>query len=199
MQPTRSLRTAALSAVLAAFIPAAPHAEAKSSIAYYPVKGRTAPEIYASIKTSAPRIAANTTMAFTAIATKTNKTEREQGGQCSYISFNTRAAYSFYIPKHQNAQSLPKQLRSRWLQFAEYLLRHEEGHRTIWQLCLADYDARALELRAPSCATLDAARERLFTAIKSACLAKDEAYDAVFRKEVQTVPFMKEALKKAEK
>jgi predicted secreted Zn-dependent protease len=197
MQQNHSFK--ATFAALAALILASPQAQSKSSIAFYPVKGKTAPEIYASIKTSAPKIAANTTMAFTAIATKTNKTERQKAGQCRYTSFQTKAAYVFYIPKHQNTQSLPKPLRSKWLQFAEYLLRHEEGHRTIWQLCFQDYDARAQELTASSCESLDAQREKLFTSIKRACLAKDEAYDVVFRKEVQTVPFMKEALKKATK
>ncbi|MFN0194024.1 MAG: DUF922 domain-containing protein [Aestuariivirga sp.] len=186
-------------AALGALILALPQAQAKSSIAFYPVQGRTAPEIYASIKTSSPKIAANTTMAFTAIATKTDKTEQQKGGQCRYTSFKTRAAYVFYIPKHNNTQSLPKPLRSKWLQFAEYLLRHEEGHRTIWQLCFADYDARAQELSRSSCEALDTAREKLFTSIKRSCVAKDEAYDVVFRKEVQQVPFMKEALKKLTK
>jgi hypothetical protein len=38
-------------------------------------------------------------------------------------------------------------------------------------------------------------REQLFTEIKRGCIAQDEAFDVVFRKEVLREPFVAEALK----
>jgi predicted secreted Zn-dependent protease len=170
-------------------------AKEKSSIAYYPVTGSNAAAVYASIKQSSPKIARNSTFAFTLIATKTDKKTAESANGCRYISFATSAAYVFHLPQHVKPASLPKATLAKWKNFVTYLRIHEEGHRTIWRQCFNDYDAEALILTSGNCDRLDAAREKLFTQIKRACIARDEAYDVVFRKEVLKEPFIAETLK----
>jgi predicted secreted Zn-dependent protease len=170
-------------------------AKEKSSVAYYPVTGSNAAAVYSSIKQSSPKIARNSTFAFTLIATKTDKKTTESASGCRYTSFATSAAYVFHLPQHLKSASLPKATLGKWTNFVSYLHRHEEGHRTIWRECFKTYDAEALTLAAGNCDKLDAAREKLFTKIKRGCIAKDEAYDVVFRKEVLKEPFIGEALK----
>jgi predicted secreted Zn-dependent protease len=170
-------------------------AKEKSSIAYYPVTGSNAAAVYTNIKQSSPRIARNSTFAFTLIATKTDKESAESGDGCRYTNFTTSAAYVFHLPQHVKSASLPKATLGKWKNFVSYLQRHEEGHRTIWRECFKTYDAEALTLTTGSCDKLDVAREKLFTKIKRGCIAQDEAYDVVFRKEVLKEPFIAEALK----
>lgn len=167
----------------------------KSSMAYYPVTGSNAAAVYENIKKSAPKIAPNATFAFTMIATKTDKKAAETNGSCRYASFATSAAYVFNLPQHVKPASLPGTTLGKWNNFVAYLLSHEEGHRAIWRQCFRDYDTQALALSAKNCAALDAAREKLFTAIKRGCLAQDEAIDVIFRKAALKEPFVAEALK----
>ena len=185
----------ALGLVIAAMLAQGAVAKEKSSVAYYPVTGSNALTVYDSIKKTSPKIARNATFAFTMIATKTDKKTAEGGDGCRYTSFATSAAYIFNLPQHVKSASLPKATLGKWKNFVSYLHRHEEGHRTIWRECFKTYDAEALALTAGSCDKLDAAREKLFTKIKRGCIAQDEAYDVVFRKEVLKEPFVAEALK----
>jgi predicted secreted Zn-dependent protease len=171
-------------------------AKEQSNIAHYPVTGANAVEIYNNIKKSSPRVARNATFAFTMIATKTDKKTASKEGTCRYTAFKTSAIYVFNVPKHQNPSNIRKGTRAKWSDFTNYLLRHEEGHRDIWRECFKAYDADAMTLRAKTCEALDKAREKAFTAIKRECLGRDEAYDAIFRKDVLRHPFVAEALKR---
>lgn len=190
------IKTARFLLVLALASPALAQGKETSSDVPYPVTGSTAPAIYENIKTSAPRIAPNATFAFTAIATKTVKAHAVGKDGCRYKRFETSAIYNFVLPSHQNAASMNKRLAKTWGTFAAYLKTHEEGHRDIWRVCFAEYDQQAVGLSAKDCDALDRKREQLFTRIKKRCVAQDEAYDVIFRKEVLKHPFMVEALKK---
>jgi predicted secreted Zn-dependent protease len=175
-------------------VPGMAVAKDSSKIVAYPVLGATAEEVYAFIKRHAPRAAPNATFAFTLIATKTEKREADEGASCRYNRFSTSAVYAFYLPRHAKPETLPPPAREMWAAFARYLRGHEEGHRAIWRSCLAEYDAKSLQLSGADCKGLDAAREKLFTRIKRTCVRQDEAYDASFRKDVVKQPFVKEAL-----
>jgi len=167
-----------------------------SKIITYPVSGTTALALYDSIKTSSPRVARNATFAFTAIATKTSKTTKMAKDGCKYSRFQTSAHYIFTLPRLTSKKGVSPALSAKWSSFADYLKTHEEGHRSIWRKCFAEYDAGVLELSAKTCEALDKKRERLFAAIKKRCLQKDEDYDFVFRKDVLKQQFVKEALNK---
>jgi predicted secreted Zn-dependent protease len=166
-----------------------------SSITQYPVTGKTAVEVYDDIKAHAPRVASNATFAFTMIATKTDKKTAKTKNNCRYSSFKTSAIYNFVIPKHMNPETMAAKTQSKWANFVVYLKNHEAGHRTIWQNCLADYDAQSLALSAKSCDELDVTREKILNGLKRKCLAHDEAYDVQFRKEVLSEPFVAQALR----
>jgi predicted secreted Zn-dependent protease len=167
-----------------------------STVTLYPVSGTSAQLVYEDIKIRAPRVAANATFAFTMIATKTEKRGAETAGNCRYSKFKTSAIFNFVLPKHKDPVVLPKKTRTAWADFVYYLKVHEEGHRTLWQRCFADYDKQSATLEAETCAALDKARETLFTTIKKGCLKQDEAYDVQFRKDVLKHPFVAEALRK---
>ncbi len=147
-----------------------------------------------SIRTSAPKVAANATFAFTAIATKTDSKVTQTGGACGYGAFKTSAFYIFNLPQHTAPSELSGATLANWRSFVSYLQAHEQGHRDMWRQCFAAYDSQALRLTASTCEDLDRRREKLFTSIKRKCIAKDEEYDFAFRKDVRNEPFVKEAL-----
>ena len=178
--------------IIVATAPCARAAEQSQNV-YYPVKGKSAADIYTNIRTSSPRIERGATFAFTRIATKTDSKVAKSAGECRYSRFKTSALYMFNLPQHTAPSQLSGALRKKWQNFVNYLLVHEQGHREMWRQCFLDYDAAALDLRAADCAALDAEREKLFTSIKKRCVAQDEAFDVIFRKEVRQEPFVKEA------
>lgn len=183
-------------AFLAIFFFALPaNASEQAGVAYYPVTGKTAQEIYQNIKTASPRVARNATFAFTAIGTKTDKREKKSENACSYSRFKTSAIYIFNLPQLRGTSGVSKATKAKWGAFVNYLKVHEEGHRSIWSKCFAEYDAEALQLQAKSCETLDKVREKTFTAVKRRCLGLDETYDFQFRKDVLREPFVIEALR----
>jgi predicted secreted Zn-dependent protease len=167
-----------------------------SAVVAYPVQGVTAAEIYKYIKTKSPKAANNSTFAFTMIATKTVKTEKQSAEDCRYPTFKTSAIFNFVLPKHPKPKSIKAKTQSKWLAFEGYLFEHEKSHRVIWQACFADYDQQAKTLTSKDCKSLDALREKTFTKIKLGCLKQDEAYDVVFRKDVLKHLFVKVALAK---
>lgn len=166
----------------------------RSQVIPYPVRGTSAKAIYDDIKKQSPKIASNATFAFTAMATKTDKKEKKLDGSCRYSRFGTSVVYSFVLPKLASTKGVSKKLLAQWTDFAAYLKAHEEWHRDNWRGCIKDYDASALELEAKDCGVLDKKREKLFNSMKRACIAKDEAFDVTFRKEVRNHPFVAEAL-----
>lgn len=187
----------ALAFLIAACLHLSPSALAKdqSQVATYWVNGKNAKEIYDSIRSNGPKVVANMILAYTAIATKTEQDMAIANGKCHFTTFRTSAIFIFNLPQHRKPALMPAALRGRWDNFVAYLLHHEEGHREIWRACLKDYDARAMTLSAKTCEKLEQDREKLFTSIKRGCIAQDEAYDVVFRKEVLKEPFVAEALK----
>lgn len=191
----KSLATAA-AAILALSEPS--FAGTDSRITYYPVSGASAKAVYESIREGSPKIAPNAIFAFTAIATKTSSKLNKAGGRCAYASFKTAGFYVYYLPLHHAPSSMPDQLQAKWGNFVEYLLTHEQGHRDIWQGCLAEYDQQTLQLSASTCEDLDRKRESTFNSIKQGCVGQDEAYDVEFRKDVRKHPFVAEALQGTE-
>lgn len=180
--------------LLAALLCAAPACAAEQTkYLTYPVTGNTAAAIYANIKSSAPRVVANATFAFMAIATKTVKREAKAKTTCRYSAFKTSAIYYITLPRLTKS---PGAVGGKFRAFAGYLKSHEEWHRDNWRGCLKDYDREALSLAARDCKALDRKREKLFTSIKRTCIAKDEAFDFSFRKDVLKHPFVVEATRK---
>jgi predicted secreted Zn-dependent protease len=170
-------------------------ADSRSRIANYAVAGKTPHDIVEIIKSSAPRVAANPTFAYTTPATRTIVKLAKAKGSCKFAGFRTSAFYVFTLPKHIKPETMSKATKAKWLDFVSYLTVHEQGHAKSWDACFADYDQQALKLQAKSCERLDKSREKLFTSIKRACLELDEKMDFYFRKEVQSTPFLKEALR----
>jgi predicted secreted Zn-dependent protease len=161
----------------------------------YLVQGKTAGEVYDFIKTKSPRVAGNSTFAFTMIATKTDKKEKSSAKSCGYSVFRTSSIFNYVLPKHADPSIMKAKTRNKWQAFEAYLKVHEQGHRDIWVACFAQYDTAAFALSAKDCKALDKLREKTFTALKRECLKQDEAYDVVFRKDVLRHPFVAEALK----
>ena len=171
-------------------------AASQSRLAFYAVAGKTPQEIYEIIKTSAPRVASNATFALTTPATKTISKTLQVKGVCKYTKFKTSTFYIYTLPRHIKPETMSAKTRAKWNGFVEYLKVHEQGHGKSWDSCLSDYDQEALGLAAKNCQNLEKSREKLFTKIKRLCLERDEKMDFVFRKEVQSVPFLREALRK---
>lgn len=183
-------------ALLCACLISNAEAGSQSRIAHYAVAGKTAHDIYEIIKTTAPRVAANATFAFTVPATRTIVKHTRTKGSCKYAAIKTSAFYIFHLPKHIQPETMSKTTRAKWQDFVEYLETHEQGHATSWNACFASYDQQGLTLKAKTCEQLDKNLEKLFTKIKRNCLVLDEKMDFHFRKQVQSTPFLSEALRK---
>jgi predicted secreted Zn-dependent protease len=168
-------------------------AEPKSKIVPYPVEGRTASEVFTYIKTKSPRIAANATFAFTLPATKTNAKSVQGKDGCRFTAYKTSLFFAYYIPQHKSPKALPGPTRKKWAQFVSYLEDHERLHGENWTACIADFDTQAIKLKAKDCRALGVMRDKLFDELKRACVAKDEAIDVTFRKDVMQHPFLREA------
>ena len=88
-----------------------------SSITNYLVIGNTPAEIYAFIKTSAPRVAANPTFAYTTPFTKTDARPKQSGQICRYQSLKTSAFFVYTLPKHAKPAMMSKPTQVKWLAF----------------------------------------------------------------------------------
>jgi predicted secreted Zn-dependent protease len=166
----------------------------KSQIAYFPVNGKTAKEIHDNIKVAAPKVGRGAVYAFTIPAVKHVKSLRKAKDSCSFITHQSLAYYTFVLPKLATSKGVSARVLTDWRSFEGYLRVHEEGHRTIWRKCLADYDLHVLKLKAKTCEALEKANAQLFNRVKLRCVEEDEKYDFAFRKDVFKQPFVKSAL-----
>ena len=72
-----------------------------------------------------------------------------------------------------------------------FLKTHEEHHRTIWLGCAAELERKVKAIKTTSCKDADRKAAQLWTAIRAACNAKHNAFDAAEQKKLMKHPFVR--------
>ena len=168
----------------AALVPAASYGGGAASPVYtildvttYPVQGRTADEVLASLRTYGPKSdgADFFGLTETQMAYRYWKTMGEDGCRLEQIRVDLHVAIT--LPTWESEESAPQALAREWAQFERSLRRHEDGHREI-----AEWGAREVyhalkSLRTPSCEGIDAAAQITAQRLRDRSERRQRSYD----------------------
>jgi predicted secreted Zn-dependent protease len=110
---------------------------------------------------------------------------------CRLHDINLSFQFTIRLPKLSSTKGLSKTTTERWQAFSQFLRKHEETHRSIWLACAADFEKRALSVKAATCEAADAEIARLADEARVACNKKHDAFDAAEQKRVAKHPFVK--------
>jgi predicted secreted Zn-dependent protease len=157
---------------------------------YYPVSGDSAVELYMAMMKRGPHVNGDQAYASTT-ATQTLDGRFVRTNMCQLNDLNLSFEFTIRLPKLASTKGLSKTTRDRWQGFSQFLKKHEETHRAIWLGCAADFERRAMAIRATSCEAADAQIARLTEDVRIACNKKHDAFDAAEQKRVAKHPFVK--------
>ena len=160
---------------------------------YYPVSGDSAVELYLAMMKRGPHVNGDQAYASTT-ATQTLDGRFVRTSSCRLHDMNLNFQFTIRLPKLQSTKGLSKTTRDRWQAFSQFLRKHEETHRTIWLACAANFERRAMAVKASTCEAADAEIARLAEAARIACNKKHDAFDAAEQKRVAKHPFVKQVL-----
>lgn len=160
---------------------------------YYPVSGGSAVELYIAMMKRGPHVNGDQAYASTT-ATQTLDGRFVRTNSCRLHDINLSFQFTIRLPKLASTKGLSKTTRDRWQQFSQFLRKHEETHRSIWMACAADFEKRAMGVKASTCEAADAEIARLADEARAACNKKHDAFDAAEQKRVAKHPFVKQVL-----
>lgn len=160
---------------------------------YYPISGQTAAELYAAMLRRGPHVDGDKAYAATS-ATTSQQGKLIQADSCRVASYTVKLDFVIRLPRLADAQALTPADRRRFTQFATFLRRHEEQHRTIWLDCAAKLEAKASRLAAPTCEAADAKSQKLWTDMRKACSLRHKAFDSAEQKKLLQHPFVRYVL-----
>jgi predicted secreted Zn-dependent protease len=188
----RVLGAIAIAVALLAGTSAAVTAKPKSTTQYkyYSVSGASAVDLYIAMMKRGPHVNGDQAYASTT-ATQTLDGRFVRTNSCRLHDFNLSFQFTIRLPKLSSTKGLSKTTRDRWQAFSQFLRKHEETHRTIWLACAADFERRALQVKASTCEAADAEIARLADQARVACNKKHDAFDAAEQKRVAKHPFVK--------
>ena len=186
--------TATLSCVvLATGVEAKPLQTTKYS--YYPISGATAEAIYSNMLRRGPHVNGQKAYAATS-ATTSQDGKLLQAKSCIVQDYRLRINFVISLPQMKNESMLRPSDRARWRQFAQFLKKHEETHRSIWLGCAQDMENKARAINSPSCAGADAKAAKLWEQMRKTCGREHDAFDAAEQKRLLQQPFVKLVLGK---
>lgn len=163
---------------------------------FYTVGGDTAQEVYNAMLRKGPRVnGAKAYAATSAVTTQDGKLL--QGASCRIGDYRLKLDFTIKLPKIKNEKVLPASDRARWQQFAGFLKKHEETHRSIWMGCAADLEAQVRTIKARTCADADKKAQKLWDKMRTACSKKHVAFDAAEQKKLMQHPFVRLVYKRS--
>ncbi|MFN3627810.1 MAG: DUF922 domain-containing protein [Parvibaculum sp.] len=188
----RAWSAIALAAALLAGACAGAMAAPKSTTQYkyYPISGGSAAELYIAMMKRGPHVNGDQAYASTT-ATQTLDGRFIRASTCRLHDINLNFQFTIRLPKLASTEGLSKTTRERWEAFSQFLRKHEETHRSIWLACAADFEKRAMAVKAATCEAADAEIARLADQARIACNKKHDAFDAAEQKRVAKHPFVK--------
>jgi predicted secreted Zn-dependent protease len=157
---------------------------------YYPVSGDSAVDLYIAMMKRGPHVNGEQAYASTT-ATQTLDGRFLRSTSCRLHNINLSFQFTIRLPKLSSTKNLSKTTRDRWQAFSQFLRKHEETHRSIWLACAADFEKRAMAVKASTCEAADAEIARLADDARLACNKKHDAFDAAEQKRVAKHPFVK--------
>lgn len=187
MTMTRGILIAALLAISPALAQAKPVYTTK--YVYYSVGGNTPESIYKAMLSKGPRV--NGAKAYAA----TTATTRQDGKlmmakSCQIEDYKLRLDFQIKLPKIKNEKVLSASDRERWKQFAVFLKKHEETHRSIWLECAANMERKIRAIKARTCDEVDKQAEKLWDQTRAECSKKHDAFDKAEQKKLLKHPFV---------
>ena len=180
----------ALALIAALSCEAAAKPRSTTQYKYYPVSGDSAVELYLAMMKRGPHVNGDQAYASTT-ATQTLDGRFVRAKTCQLHDLNLSFQFTIRLPKLASTKGLSKNTQSRWQAFSQFLRKHEETHRSIWLGCAADFERRALAVRANNCEAADAEIARLAEDVRLSCNRKHDAFDAAEQKRVAKHPFVK--------
>jgi len=156
---------------------------------YYPVRGKSAAEIYSAMIRSGPHVKGEKAYAATT-ATTAQDGKLIQGKSCQIQNYRLKINFTIKLPKLQSTAGVPPTDLARWRQFEGFVRRHEETHRSIWLGCASRLEAQIRTIRARTCGEADKRAEQLWNQMRAQCSAKHDAFDAAEGRRLLKNPFV---------
>ncbi len=163
---------------------------------YYPIKGESVGQIYASMIARGPDVHGDSAYAATA-ATSAQTGKLVQGKTCRVQDYRYEINFVVKLPKLRNEAALKGESLRNWRRFSQFLKTHEDTHRRIWLNCAAGLEARVKHLSAPDCKTLDRRSTRLWKEMQSNCTRQHQAFDAAEQRRLLKHPFVQQVLRQS--
>ena len=179
--------------VLAAAVDARPLSTTKYT--YYAISGNTAGEIYNAMLRRGPHVNGAKAYAATS-ATSWQNGKLIQAKSCVIENYRLKIDFVIRLPQIKNEMALTGTDRSRWRQFAQFLKRHEETHRSIWLGCAQELENQVRAIHAADCSTVETRATKLWDKMRKACTRKHDAFDAAEQARLMQHPFVKLVLRK---
>jgi predicted secreted Zn-dependent protease len=167
--------------------------EQSTKYVYYAIGGGSASEIYAAMLRRGPHVHGKKAYAASSAATSHNGS-LVQAESCVVKNYRLKIDFVIRLPKIANESALPAADRSRWRQFAQFLKRHEETHRSIWLACAQNLETKVRAIKAASCSDVDARIDRLWDQMRQSCDRKHDAFDAAEQRRLLQHPFVRQVL-----
>jgi predicted secreted Zn-dependent protease len=159
---------------------------------YFPVKGKTARQIYLNIKSHGreqgdPDALASTDVGFSQHPTFVSHPT------CHVQSLTANLVFRINLPRLGNLNALSPDTPHSWTAFTATLKAHEEHHRMIWTSCAERLTRHALQIRTGNCADFKAAYLKMSKNFLPGCKAENDAFDATEGTRFLTLPFIRQA------
>lgn len=151
--------------------------EMATQIVYYDVEGATAAELGASMSVQSPSKARPKFFGVTEWEVNAEYRWVERPTGCRIEDTVIRLLVRTHLPRWRPRGAVDPALRRAWGDFVRYLDVHEAHHRTLIGETGEALRWRLVSLREPTCATIEAAADRVIEAALGDGQEKNEAYD----------------------
>jgi predicted secreted Zn-dependent protease len=144
---------------------------------YYDVAGRSERDLLVAMQRSGPQWAGRRFFGLTNTALQYGYRHATDARSCRPLEVSILVEVTVTLPRWDRPAGTPYALDRDWRGFERALRGHEDGHRRLAEQEAATLDRELGVLRAPTCADLDAAANRLADAVRARFAARHHAYD----------------------
>jgi predicted secreted Zn-dependent protease len=162
----------------------------KTKYVYYPIKGKSAVELYDAMISKGPHVNGAKAYASTS-ATSSQEGRLVAGEQCRVIDYKFTIEFVINLPRPESMKMLKGKTRQRWEAFSTFLRKHEETHRSIWLKCAKELEQQVRAIREDDCDEVDRRAAELWETIRAQCNLKHDAFDAAEQKRLASHPFVR--------
>jgi predicted secreted Zn-dependent protease len=113
------------------------------------------------------------------------------GGQCKVDKIDLDIDFVMTLPRSANPDKLTKRARNSFNGFVNFAKRHEEHHRASFTECGKSFAAKARQMKAEQCFTLNSEIKAALRKMDQACEAKQKGFDRSESKRVHQLALFK--------